>query len=502
MSKGTRLLSVAATTLLAAAVLALAALPAAAQYQLKKPGAEASITVTYPNGGETLEKGKRIKVTWESTGLRGNVKIVLIDAAGAETEIAKRASNRGTYSYTVSSRLEDGRYKLAVTSADEATRDESDATFTIQKKSFGAKTPTGVQPSTPTSGTTPPPPAKPTAVVQTPTGTPATGFTPATGVRGTVGQKSEEGGDEGGLSVAGGVAGTATEATSSASTVTTELVEREDITTVQPTSMVVAQIESALTAEQMTRPVVNVHGTEIEPHIWFSHPMAGEIWAPGTRHLIEWEGHDIEGNVQIVLVRGDERHIILPNTASSGTHEYFVPNNVGLGHDFCVEAVAPGQGITDHSNVFSIYAPQPVDLECAIINFQTTKNTTNGWIFYEKHERWMKFDIAVKNKGTTGPVMVPVFWRMVKLPENVVVLQEAAGFGGVYPGSWYMTSSPLEYKIREYERRYVVSDRNCNFDAGYYRLELYADYQNSLGEDEGLRSDNVYTITVHIPAGR
>jgi len=486
---------------IALALVLVSTLPATAQYQIKKPGAAASIKVTYPNGGETLEKGKRIKITWESTGLRGNVKIVLIDAAGATTDVAARASNRGTYSYTVSSRLADGQYKLAVMSADEKTRDESDGTFTIQKKAFGTKTPTGAQPSTPTSGTAPPTPMKP-AGLQTPAGTPATGFTPATGTRGTIGQKSEEGDDESGLSVAEGVTGTASGATTTATTVTNELVERDDITTVQPSSRVVAQIETAIAASQMTQPEVNVSGTNFEPHIDFLSPAGGVEWAPGSQQTIEWRSLNIDGNVQIALVRGDERYTILANTANSGSYNYNVPHNIGLGHDYRLEAVAPGQQITDYSNQFSIYTPQPVDLECAITNFQTTRKTIDAWIFYESRERWMKFDIAVKNNGTAGPIMVPVFWRIMKLPENVVVLQEAAGFGSVYPDAWYMSSSPLEYKISDYERKYVILDKDVNFESGYYRLELYADYQNSLGENEGLRSDNVHAIEIYIAPGR
>lgn len=499
--------------LVALALILVSVAPALAQYQLKKPGAAtpASITVTYPNGGEVLEKGSRIKITWESTGLQGSMKINLVDASGGTTEVAKRASNRGTYSWTVSSRLDDGKYKIVVMTDDGSVRDESDAVFTIQKKTFGSKTTGGV--------TSPgPAPTTPATGLKPPTGAPrvgdkpAIGLKPAGGVQGTVGQ-----GDDGdasgasGLTPAGnaGAVGTATSGSttpsveSSATTVTNELVDRGTVTTVKPSAAVVHQIEAAVFSGQVAQPKANIHGTGITPHISFGSPSAGEEWAPGSQHTIEWESYQIDGNVQIALVRGDERHIILSNTANTGSYTYTVPYDVGLGHnEFRLEAVASGQNVVGHSGFFSVYAPQPIDLACAITNLETKKKNVNGWIFYGRRERWIKFDLTVENNGTAGPIMVPVMWRMIKLPENVVVLQEQAGFGNVYPDAWYITASPMQYKISEYERKYVVSSTDVNFETGYYRLELYADYNNTLNEHEDLRGDNVFSTVVHITSIR
>jgi len=489
-----------------ALVLASAA-PASAQYQLKKPGGQtpASITVTYPNGGEVLEKGSRIKITWQSTGIRGSVKIVLIDGSGETTEIAKRASNRGTYSYTVSSRLEDGQYKVAVMSADESTRDESDAVFTIQKKTFGAKDATRgtvSEPSAPAAPTG----LKPTGDLKTATGT-TTGLQPATGVQGTVGQTGgdEEDGPAFGTAgnVAGAVSGTTPSVSGSTTTVTNELVNRGTITTVRPSAAVVREIEATISVGAIAQPESNVHGTNIAPHVWFDSPAAGDEWAPGSQQTIEWEGYNIEGSVQIALLKGDERFVILPNASGTGNYTYTVPHNVGMGHDkYRLEAVVSSQEVTNHSSYFSIYEPQPVDLACSIVNLKTKRKSINAWIFYEKKERWISFDLTVTNNGTAGPIVAPLLWRMVKLPENIVVLQEEGAFGDVYPGAWYITASPLEYKIREYERIYIVPDNSVNFDAGNYRLEVFVDYNNTLNEHADLREDNVYTAEIFIEAGR
>jgi len=115
-----------------------------AQYQLRKPTTptqqKASITVTEPAGAATWEKGQRYAIKWQSEGRLPSVKIILIDQAGKSHDIVRSTTNSGSYTYTVSTRLVDGAYRVVVMTVDGSVRDEASGTVTIQKKMFGKST--------------------------------------------------------------------------------------------------------------------------------------------------------------------------------------------------------------------------------------------------------------------------------------------------------------------------------------------------------------------------
>ena len=135
-----------------------------AQYQLRKPTTptkqQASITVTEPAGAVTWEKGQRYTIKWKSEGRVPSVKIVLIDQADKSHDIVRSTTNSGSYTYTVSTRLADGTYKVVVMTADGSVRGEASGTVTIQKETFGKTTPkatpaeggTAEQPESPAIG--------------------------------------------------------------------------------------------------------------------------------------------------------------------------------------------------------------------------------------------------------------------------------------------------------------------------------------------------------------
>ena len=94
---------------------------------------QARITVTAPNGGETLTRGGAAPITWTSTGaVGGNVKIVARKGAQSAV-IANTTPNDGVYDWNVPTVYPHGPgFLIEISSvADPAIVDASDAAFTI-----------------------------------------------------------------------------------------------------------------------------------------------------------------------------------------------------------------------------------------------------------------------------------------------------------------------------------------------------------------------------------
>lgn len=91
-----------------------------------------SITVTSPNGGERWVRGTTQSITWNSSGVSGNVKIEYKKGIVTGT-IASSVANTGSYSWSIPTSQETRNdYKIVVTSlADSSVKDESNSTFTI-----------------------------------------------------------------------------------------------------------------------------------------------------------------------------------------------------------------------------------------------------------------------------------------------------------------------------------------------------------------------------------
>jgi hypothetical protein len=96
-----------------------------------------SISVTSPNGGETLVLGKSCPITWTAANVAVNVKIQLIRPGGGlvgliTTNLAPGAS---PYSWTIGQSASGiaaaGSYKVRVSALDNSVLDESDAAFTL-----------------------------------------------------------------------------------------------------------------------------------------------------------------------------------------------------------------------------------------------------------------------------------------------------------------------------------------------------------------------------------
>ncbi len=91
-----------------------------------------TITVTAPNGGESYEEDASTTITWDSTGIVGNVKIEYSDdnGGGWTTETASTA-NDGSYSWTIPNAVSTQCLVRISEAADDDPTDSSDAVFTI-----------------------------------------------------------------------------------------------------------------------------------------------------------------------------------------------------------------------------------------------------------------------------------------------------------------------------------------------------------------------------------
>ncbi len=92
----------------------------------------ASITVTYPGGGEVLTSGQNYTVTWTSSNVAGNIKVEVYKGGSMFRQLAANDPNDGNLSFTPDGSFPDGSdYRIAVASLDGSVSDFS-GEFTIQ----------------------------------------------------------------------------------------------------------------------------------------------------------------------------------------------------------------------------------------------------------------------------------------------------------------------------------------------------------------------------------
>ena len=95
------------------------------------------ITVTDPNGGETLQSGNTLNINWDSN-VSGNVSIQLYVNSSFNSNISSNTANDGSYYWNIPSSVGQGsNYKIKITSTSNSTvYDYSDGTFTILNPSI------------------------------------------------------------------------------------------------------------------------------------------------------------------------------------------------------------------------------------------------------------------------------------------------------------------------------------------------------------------------------
>jgi hypothetical protein len=103
-------------------------------YQTSGSGTQPTITVTSPNGGESITAGSTFTIKWSSTGSLGNVKIEYTSNNGSNwVVISSSTANDGAYSWKVPD-IASTKCKVRIKeAADGSPVDTSDAVFTITK---------------------------------------------------------------------------------------------------------------------------------------------------------------------------------------------------------------------------------------------------------------------------------------------------------------------------------------------------------------------------------
>jgi len=102
-----------------------------------------SITVTSPNGSENWQIGSTHNITWNSSGVPGNIIIKLMKGGSMLGSIAYNIANSGSYSWTINNIagnpiVAGSNYKVLVRSFnDHSIEDQSNSNFTISSTPSG-----------------------------------------------------------------------------------------------------------------------------------------------------------------------------------------------------------------------------------------------------------------------------------------------------------------------------------------------------------------------------
>lgn len=104
-----------------------------------------TITVVYPNGGETWIRGNTYTIRWNSQNVDTNVRIKLKGGPGSGSggwfTVTVSTPNTGNYQYTVPSNYGWEQYEVYVMTLDEIVQDKSDSFFNIPTSSTGLTAP-------------------------------------------------------------------------------------------------------------------------------------------------------------------------------------------------------------------------------------------------------------------------------------------------------------------------------------------------------------------------
>jgi len=219
-----------------------------------------------------------------------------------------------------------------------------------------------------------------------------------------------------------------------------------------------------------------------------SAPKDGDVWEADKEYNITWESTGISGDVKIALAASQyDLKPITERTANTGAYRFRVPRNlVGDFRGWRVRVSTLDGTVYGWSPpYFSLYT-QDIDLQCMI--YDPKFGWREQWL--DSDEEWLQFNVRIRNDGIRFPISIDtVLVQIIKEPEEIVCYQEEWGFGRIYPHEWYQLPEPRKFRIAEWPRgRY--GPKTVNLKSGAYRVEVWLDPQNRLGELEGLRQNN------------
>lgn len=466
---------------------------------------QAFIKVTSPGARQAWDKGNKYPIRWESRGVQGEVKILLVrqdmqasqvtrehqaDQAAKQAkpvEVIGTSANSGSYDYLVPSDLPDGIYKVQVTSIDASVKGTSEGTVAIGSKKpepgkalrFGDWRKGTEKAETAQAGT-----AQSAGKAQ------AAGAAASTGPTQTA---------------AGTTPTTAAAKTTTPSVAVAGKSQAAAVKVVKVQVTPVKVSEAELKNIPLQKSVAGSSNLQFGGHstpgrkIVVTAPKDGDVWEADKEYTITWESTGITGDVKIdVAANQYQLHPIAERTVNSGAYRFRVPRNFVGDYRVWRARVSTLDGTIYGWSPpsFTLYT-QDIDLHCKIYDPRFGWKEVDVWPFYYDIDSWLQFNVMIRNDGIRVPISIDtVLVQIIKEPQEIVCYQEEWGFGGIYPHVWYQLPEPR--RIDWAQIRDVLVQHNLQNNAltdGSLRMVVWLDPQNRLGELEGLRQDNkVVTI--------
>jgi len=235
------------------------------------------------------------------------------------------------------------------------------------------------------------------------------------------------------------------------------------------------------------------------------YPNGGEVWAQGNRYSIKYETKKNVGYVSISLknTATNRQYIVLkrwnavkvPIRRKKGVfpgpkrvYDPPVPCNVNRnippGKYKVRMATLDGSDWDESNRAFTIRGPVDVDLVCDLRDSKG-KPMKKSFSFKAGIIMVLPFQVWAKNNGTKRLKNVLIDYRVLKLPQKLLIVQqsEGIGFADMYPGTWY--NAPLKIDLKKQLRRRGIKNWK-----GKYKLEVIVDAKNRQREQERYRKDN------------
>jgi len=442
----------------------------------------AVIKVTAPSSRQTWEKGDKYPIRWESQGVPGEVRILLVrqDMSASQVTLGAKASqatkrvkpvdvvgktvNSGSYDCVVPGDIAEGLYKVQIMTVDGSVKGTSEGIVAIRSKAlrFGDRR-KGNEKAGAAAGT-----AQSAGQAQAPGAAASTGRFPSAGA-------------------------TASKATPQTTAPSAAAAGKSQAAAVKVVKVQVNPVQVS-EAELKNLPPFKAaaKGSNLKfggrstagRKIVVTSPKDGDVWEAGKEYSITWESTGITGDVKIdVAANQYQLHPVTGRTVNSGAYLFRVPRNFVGDYRVWRARVSTLDGTIYGWSPpsFTLYS-QDVDLQCQINNPRI--GWPGGYLKEGKEYRYLQFNVWMRNDGTRLPISIDtVLVKIIKEPQEIVCYQEEWGFGGIYPHAWYRLPDPRTIKVSSW------SD-NRDMNRGVYRMEVWLDPQNRLGELEGLRQDN------------
>ena len=216
-----------------------------------------------------------------------------------------------------------------------------------------------------------------------------------------------------------------------------------------------------------------------------------EIWVRGKSYTIRWKqvrktNADLS-YIKILLKnrKAGKSFWVTEGTRNRKSLTYRVPNTLPDGV-YILQIMPKSEEFRNSSAEFYVGSSDAVDLVCEIRNVRVGWEKKNYFVKASKSD-YIEFEIWVMNRGTKNLSMVPIAWRILNEPDNVVILQREAGFSNVYPNKYYRTKLKYEYKTL---KTFLYWHKKNGWGKGPFRIEAEADPKHKLPEMEMVRGNN------------